>query len=996
MPDDSIDVNIGASVSGSQSFADPSAIPTPGPSGSLSASDMMAQNAAAASAANQASQSARMTADQELSAAYVSRGGSTFTTPGTPFAGERYTGSAFAVGPQTPMGGMANPSAFSGGPSAARLDDDAGGPYQQWRSARADAELDLKNQYVFAGRAGDIGSAQFSRDLAGNYQSAGVGIESDFPVAPMSPFRESFARGGQGWTALGGAALSLISSGAGVYAANNRGVYLTPEQQEQSYLSLAPGIGGAIGGVAGAFTGNPIGGALVGGGIGSGVQQVVGANLEREQSGRIAGQEFANATGSSVAEIRKFTDAIMAAGVATQQVASIMATLSGGPNTTGATASLAIGMSAQLGTLAPAAATSLIRTEGSSPILFPSLGRAQSPQGAEFYAEASIIAEGQGDYSGANDIRPKINPQRHQDIDTVNLYDRDRGTLNPFTGAFWRHAAQGWQNLIHNHAALNAANAARWRLAQPDTLTQDAVTRGRSVAEGMTDIGASLDMGGVDVSRAQSALGAEIFTGASAIDIRRDSGTYTRAVEGEIQGIARGRDLLVQEMRKETDPAHRAMLATWAGQADVSINSLRLQQSQFGAELTESGYAQREANIGVSIARAQAGVVTAQVTSTPGAVSSAQGVEIERLRDLQSQLTEEIRKGIPIYEDRIAKEKELAVTSQQITAATAEQRQQFFASTGANIANSLSAGLTTGSISSITGGNVGGSAYSAQDTSDAMMGVENARTALSRAPVGTQEYYAARRNLAQAHQTAVDATAQIYGFNPSGTDVIGMENAQGNFNVAMQAPFMSGPQSNPFTAYRGMYQALQPLLSGSARSVSAEQNMLSSGRDTQGNVLSADQRAGITQALERDMATYQGYRQQEAEMQRMVMTSFAAALPEASSGAPAGFSLRSIGLSALSSRFLGNGWMSGTWGHDGMTMDSLMHPSQFQPNVPTGGTGGAVAGMAATNSTDARLDALIMAVKDLKNPVVTTGAPQAFTQPLFTQASRSHIDMGKQ
>ncbi len=952
MPDDSIDMNIGASLSGSpQSFADPSAVPTPMPAGNLSAEQMMSENAAAATAANTASQSARMTADQELGAAYMSRGGVTLTTPGTPFSGDRYTGPAFATGPQTRLGGMANPAAFSSPPTLG-----GAGAYDQLREAEAQAKFYTAETYAGSGRGGLIGSATFNAEVQDSLVSQGwIEGAPSVGAASMSPFREAFSRGGQGWTGAGLVGMQLLSSSASAYAQQTRGVYMTPEQQEQSNLGVLPAILGGVGLVAGGAIGGPggaLGGAALGAGVGSGIQTVVGAGLEREQSGRISGQEFASATGASVEQIRKFTDAIMQAGVATQQVASLMSTLTGsGPGTTGATASYAIGLSSSLGTLAPQSNDAVQSILGRSPITMSALIRSHTKQGDDFYSDVGVIGAEQGDYRGSVNARLQVDPNRAKDISTVNAYQEENkhwwGDIKHGAEMMWNGGIVGlWSNNPPPSSSDLAYNAAI-RLHRPEN-TASAIARQRAdaVTAGVTDIATSEQMGGIDVSRAQIALGTQIYRGASAVDIGRESGTFRRAIEGEITGIARGRAELAADRPNIHDPAARAFNEYLTGQADVQINQLRQQETQFGAELTLSRYAQREGNIGVAIAGAAAGVTSAQLNSTPGDVSSAQGTEINRLRDLQSQLNEEIRKGIPIYEDEIRVKKELAVTSQQITTATAQQRQEFFASTGANIGASLQSGLTSGSLSAITGGNVGGSAYSAQDTTDMLAGVQNAEAALSRAPVGSREWYNARLRVSEAKRTEVDATAQVYGYNPRGRDVIAMENASGDFAVSMQAPFMSGPGSNPLTAYRGMYQALQPLIAGAQQSVATDQNMLNTGRDSHGNPLTAEQREGITQALSRDTATYQQYRLQEAQMQHEVLTNYASMLPESSVGAPAGMSVRSIGLSALSSRFLGNTMGAGTWGHNGMTMNSLIAPHSMDPNTGPGGTSGGFASIA--------------------------------------------------
>jgi len=311
----------------------------------------------------------------------------------------------------------------------------------------------------------------------------------------------------------------LGTSGASAYAQQNRGVFLTPEQQTQSSLGILPAIGTIGGAVAGTFAGQPLLGAALGGGGGSMIQSVAGANLEREQSSRLAAESLASILGSATESIQKFRDAIEATGVPVQQLAAGLSTLSGNaPGVTSASVLSAGRAATSLGSFYEQDTSQMAGFLASNPVMFRARESYTRDQGG--YASGSLqglatIALFQGDIASYNtarrDAARAANPEAARISDELStLSGREAYNLRHMT---WNDFIQ---KTFHPSDALTAADRTQSWADKQLAATDDQV----KLSDTVMGWRGSLAFGSNQLSKSQAELNNAFLRGDSPSTIR--------------------------------------------------------------------------------------------------------------------------------------------------------------------------------------------------------------------------------------------------------------------------------------------------------------------------------------------------------------------------------------------------------------------------------------------------------------------------------------------
>jgi len=829
---------------------------------------------------------------------------------------------------------------------------------------------------------------------------------------------ETFSQRGGMWGQIAiGAAVGQGLEATGRYYANTQaGQYLTPEQQATQEATVGAGAVGIAGTVIGAAVAGPPG-AVVGGLVGSGVgalgSSVFGAYEEKQQSYRLTSEQlgagFSGDMADASATVRSFREELENARTPIKLLADVVQTFQ--QSATGISPASLGSMdtyASKLGTFANDAAkgtlTFLNSSVSSRPAgyafgLDPSgdLGQMSTKELAEWTVLASeqddpnakwlsdslavrkggpsalADAAGSYDYSYAPHEAGGVEDRRSDFI-----LARARASQGASEASAGRSAlALEFVTGVNNPSLPNdLIEGTQRRIAGID----DQLKRYRKQLGGMepgsrtynTTSGIIYDLESqkLDAS-SQVASGRQARTAynLSTSEANFNFGISTRELAGESY----------QEMQPFVQKYEGYLL----GQANNAKNltpaerqGLRQEGLELGYQNMMAGYEQTEGALGVGISAAQAGVTSAQSFGTPGGVQEARSTEIERLRDLQKQIGDELANNNLKRDDAIAKERELMSVTQQIAAAENQKQQDYYVGqTG--IDDSLSAGRRALLPFGIAArGNIGGAGYD-----DAIIGREQDKLRIARQALADPKLNAQQR--AEWQGKADEAMASIggdyvdkYAYSPSARDTTRYGTDAANFQVAANTPWLDGVDSNPFSRGMTVIGDLQEQENGARSTIASIRKAVANGT-WQGPPGSADQ------AIQENTEKLNSYRVQESAMQRSRFTAMMEALPEMVEGSPGG----GVGVSitpfaAMSARFSPNPWMTGTWNHTPM-------PSASQAPTPT--AGGSAGGFAATAESQT-LQRIATTLDSMNSKMAgpSGGSPGQATVGPLTHAQQTH------
>lgn len=213
--------------------------------------------------------------------------------------------------------------------------------YGEAQARRQAIETGLRDRYATEGRVPEIGKPVYQQELQGQLAEEELaaprlgglpGVKQRMGEEWNSPY------GKLNWAFAGGDVLQGMGK---LYAANNSGAYVTPEQQETAQAGLLPGVGALVGTALGGW-----GGGIVGGGVGQLAEGVIGANEAREGVAREASERLAASLGQAADTAGRFKDIMEATGASTQAVAQGLAALQASGPGVGAQAIAGAGRSA--------------------------------------------------------------------------------------------------------------------------------------------------------------------------------------------------------------------------------------------------------------------------------------------------------------------------------------------------------------------------------------------------------------------------------------------------------------------------------------------------------------------------------------------------------------------------------------------------------------------------------------------------------------------------
>ncbi|MBV9850467.1 MAG: hypothetical protein JO250_12405 [Armatimonadetes bacterium] len=326
---------------------------------------------------------------------------------------------------------------------------------------------------------------------------------------------------------------------------------------------------------------------------------------------------------------------------------------------------------------------------------------------------------------------------------------------------------------------------------------------------------------------------------------------------------------------------------------------------------------QREEEIGVGVAGAEAGVQIAQGGGTAAQIAQAQTQYAEQLTRLERQYNEELQRGNLTYEERLQKQRQAVTLAGQITDLQNSERQQYFAATEGNardVITEATAGLPRrlrlSGTAGVDAGTLDRDFRAAEDVD---------RAHLAQAPVGSREWYQARGDVARDAAARQEMADQLNVWTPgAATQTQGIErgaalrHAESAFEQAQLAPWQAGPESNPLT--RGL--ALSREIGRERGFVAGEAGQLSAFRTQR-------QREGRwTPLAEEDYQRQQaGFQEQEdtldvqrARVEHDRQMAMFSALPETEIASPGrGVTVGVVGLAALSARYTPS-QREGSWG----------------------------------------------------------------------------------
>lgn len=353
---------------------------------------------------------------------------------------------------------------------------------------------------------------QQSIDDNERFKAAVSQFASAYPTP--SPFRSD-----QSQYAIAYGVQQFGTSAASAYAQQNRGVFLTPEQQAQSTLGILPAIGTIGGAVAGTFAGQPVLGAAIGGGAGSVIQSVAGANLEREQSSRLTAESLSSILGSATESIQRFKAAIEATGVPVQQLAAGLSTLAGNaPGITSASVTSAGRAATALGSFYEQDTTQISGFLASNPVMFrgrEAYSRDQGGYSSQALQGVATIALFQGDIATYNtsrrDAARMANPEAARISDELTtLSGREAYNLRHMT---WNDFIQ---KTFHPSDALTAADRTQAWADKQLSATDEQV----KLSDTIMGWRGSLSFGANQLSKSQSDLQNAYLRGDSPSTIR--------------------------------------------------------------------------------------------------------------------------------------------------------------------------------------------------------------------------------------------------------------------------------------------------------------------------------------------------------------------------------------------------------------------------------------------------------------------------------------------
>ena len=271
--------------------------------------------------------------------------------------------------------------------------------FEEANQAKADILADAKNLYASSGRFTSIGSEAFNGEVQEALIAQGL-------AEPETPKKGGGHQGQMGY-ALGGGILELAGGASRVYEEENRGKYLTPEQQGADAAGMLPGAGAVVGALAGmAIPGvGPMLGAMVGGGAGSLAEGVISAGSEREQATREAAERLAAALGTAAESVSSFKTQIEATGAPVQQLAQSLGVVGGvgtyGPGTVAGVGALTTAFQERAGE-----DFSAIARYSSGPLLHDMGARVGGGlAGAGDIVSMGFDAAEQGDFSGLKTLQ---------------------------------------------------------------------------------------------------------------------------------------------------------------------------------------------------------------------------------------------------------------------------------------------------------------------------------------------------------------------------------------------------------------------------------------------------------------------------------------------------------------------------------------------------------------------------------------------------------------
>ncbi len=196
------------------------------------------------------------------------------------------------------------------------------GNYAEASARRSQIEGQLRDRYTQEGRYSDIGNTGYKSELRSNLAEEDLAEPQKTGLAGVKQRMAEEWNGPWGKLNYAFAAGDLLQGAGKMYALNNSGQYVTPEQQETGAAGLLPGVGALVGTALGGW-----GGGIVGGGVGTLAQGVVGANEQREGAAREASERLAASLGLSADAAERFKGAIEGAGASTQAMAQGLAAL---------------------------------------------------------------------------------------------------------------------------------------------------------------------------------------------------------------------------------------------------------------------------------------------------------------------------------------------------------------------------------------------------------------------------------------------------------------------------------------------------------------------------------------------------------------------------------------------------------------------------------------------------------------------------------------------
>lgn len=645
-------------------------------------------------------------------------------------------------------------------------------------------------------------------------------------------FQSSFAQGGDAWVPVSYGVMQAGGAGFQSYAAQSRGQFLTPEQQAQSNLGVAPGVGMVVGGVAGAFVGQPVIGAMLGSGAGSIVQTVAGSELDRAQTTRLTSESLGASHGGSLSdaskEVQQFADALKEAHAPIQQLAQVISTFSSNAVLTPGSVRSIDSFTTALGAFAPQTAAGVTGFLHESPITAPGAylfsvnpGGGGVPSsagplgaGAQFAAPNDSGGISTGDLTSlAQTALAEGNMDRYNDImKAVSSRRTNADGLAPdsINAAANKEANENWWDRLWDNDKPN------WNPRKTHADAVDRVNHPLPTQAPLPPMTSALDFSNADAMTAggdfqagygSAQLNAELKRGLPSISV---PASLTTGIGLEESGLEESIGLWA----KARDAARPGSLAYKEDQAHIHAQreqevglSTDMYSARYGTKLYN--YAVQEGQIGVGIAQSGVGVAQAQATGDPSSVYRALNVELDAQAQKVNKLTEELRKGGLQVDDRINKEIELATVQTQIVQTRHDQAVQYATSKADIMGNEIAGAELTNQRSVRVGGDA------AFDTTIVPMLTKARDYDIQQSH--NPEFNADERSGwalkgKQRQQEVYDYKESQHSFVMTPGQSTALTQAQTNVSVAETLPFLGG--YNPFTAKNEEIKAYGSAISG--------------------------------------------------------------------------------------------------------------------------------------------------------------------------------------